>query len=89
MTVEQFALAITTARSRVLHGTWPTIHTDLPGYKKQQPVSFQDVETLARTLLLAVAEQIEAYVDAGQTNDSTDDLLTWIKSRRSPQVKSA
>jgi hypothetical protein len=30
VTVEEFVQAITTARSRILHGTWPTLHSDLP-----------------------------------------------------------
>ena len=82
ITVRQFALAITTARSRVVHGTWPTLHTDLPGYKGQPPVSFGDLETLARHLLTAFAKQIDEYVLAGETNDSVDALLAWIGARR-------
>lgn len=82
VSVRQFALAITTARSRVVHGTWPTLHTDLPGYKGQQPISYSDVETLARVLLLEFAHHIGAYIQAGETDESTDALLTWIKAKR-------
>jgi hypothetical protein len=82
VTVRQFTLAITTARSRVVHGTWPTLHTDLPGYKGQQPVSYNDVETLARLLLLQFAHHIDAYTQAGETDESTDAVLAWIKAKR-------
>jgi hypothetical protein len=82
VSVRQFALAITTARSRVVHGTWPTLHTDLPGYKGQQPISYSDVETLARVLLLEFAHHIGAYIQARETDESTDALLTWIKAQR-------
>lgn len=82
LTVEQFILNITTARSRVVHGTWPTIHTDLPGYKKQPPVSRGAVEMVASRLLIEVAHHIDAYVRAGETADDTDSLLSWIKSQR-------
>lgn len=82
LTVDQFILNITTARSRVAHGTWPTIHTDLPGYKKQQPVSRAQVEDVARLLLIQVAIGIEQYVSAGQTADDTESLFNWVKSQR-------
>ena len=83
-TVEQFALAVTTARSRVVHGTWPTLHTDLPGYKGQEAISCAALDDLARSLLLAVAASIKAYIEAGQTDDSVEALLAWLKANRTP-----
>jgi hypothetical protein len=81
VTVDQFVLNIATARSRVVHGTWPTIHTDLPGYRRQQPVSRAEVEMLASKLLIEVAHCIELYTKAGETADDTDALLNWVKSQ--------
>ncbi|AMB45063.1 hypothetical protein [Methylobacterium sp. AMS5] len=89
ITVEQFTLAVTTARSRVVHGTWPTIHTDLPGYKKNQPVARGELEMVASSLLIEFAHQVDAYVKAGQTADETDALLDWIKAQRQPSAPTA
>ncbi|SKA34294.1 HEPN domain-containing protein [Consotaella salsifontis] len=95
LTVEKFVLNITTARSRVVHGTWPTIHTDLPGYRKQQPISRSDLQAIASILLIHIAHHIEAYLTAGETNDDTDALLSWIKTQpqaaapASPQAPAA
>ena len=82
LTVNNFILNITTARSRVVHGTWPTIHTDLPGYRKQQPISRADLQAMAGTLLIEVAHHIEAYLNAGKTDDDADALLNWVKMRQ-------
>ncbi|MBZ9844051.1 hypothetical protein [Mesorhizobium sp. CA5] len=82
LTVDQFILNITTARSRIAHGTWPTISTDLPGYRQQQPVSRNAVEMVAGTLLVLIAHKIGEYVKAGETADDTDALLKWVKSQR-------
>ncbi|WP_035227245.1 hypothetical protein [Agrobacterium tumefaciens] len=81
-TVEQLVIAITTARSRIFHGTWPTLHTDLPSAKGKPPTSYADVETLARLLLLNFSLQLDAYQQAGETVDSTDAFLAWIKAQR-------
>lgn len=81
-TVEQLVIAITTARSRILHGTWPTLNTDLPSAKGKPSTSYADVETLTRLLLLNFSIQLDAYQQAGGTTDTTDALLTWIKAQR-------
>lgn len=86
LTVDQFILNITTARSRVVHGTWPTINTDLPGYKRQEPVSRAAVEMVASRLLFHVAHHIDGYVKAGETADDTDSLLIWVKSQRQQRI---
>jgi hypothetical protein len=54
----------------------------MPGHRGQRPVSYSDVETLARVLLLEFAHHIEACVQAGETDDTTDGLLAWIKAKR-------
>jgi hypothetical protein len=82
VTVEQLVIAITTARSRVLHGTWPTLQTDLPTAKGEHSVTYGDVESLTRMLLLQFSAHIDAYQAAGMTDDTTDALVAWIKNER-------
>lgn len=86
VTVEQLVVAITTARSRVLHGTWPTLHNDLPTAKGKPAVSYADVEFLARMLLLQFSVQMDAYQDAGKTEDTTEALVAWMKAERLAQT---
>ncbi len=82
VTVEQLVVAITTARSRVLHGTWPTLHNDLPTAKGKPAVSYADVEFLTRMLLVQFSVQLDAYQKAGNTEDTTEALIAWIKTER-------
>jgi hypothetical protein len=94
VTAGQLTTAITTARSRVLHGTWPTLHTDLPSAKGHAPATYADVELLARILLVQFSIYIDAYLQAGNAIDGTNDLIAWIKVQRthtssqSPQATS-
>jgi len=82
VSVEQLVTAITTARSRVLHGTWPTLHTDLPTAKGKPAVTYGDVEFLTRMLLLQFSVHMDAYEAAGRSDDTTDALVAWIKAER-------
>jgi len=82
VTVDQLVVAITTARSRILHGTWPTLHFDLPTAKGKPTVAYSDVEFLTRMLLLNFSVQMDAYQDAGQTGDTTEALLSWANAAR-------
>jgi hypothetical protein len=82
LTVDQFILNITTARSRVAHGTWPTINTDLPGYRKQKPIDRRELEMIAGQLLVRFAHFLELYGAACETSDSTDTFFGWIKVNR-------
>lgn len=82
VSVEQIVVAITTARSRILHGTWPTLHNDLPTQPGRLTTNYRDVETLARMLLLNFSMQLDAYQSDGQTDDSTEAFMSWIKAQR-------
>ena len=86
VTAGQVVVSITTARSRVLHGTWPTLHTDLPSTKGGSPITYSDVELLARLLLVEFSRYIDAYQQAGETTDSTEALIGWIKLQRNSQA---
>ena len=81
-TVSEVIAGITTARSRVLHGTWPTIHTDLPDAKGAPAITFGIVAEVARWLLLLFAQHLDAYGEDGQSADDTAAFLSWIKSAR-------
>jgi len=78
-TVDELVAAITTARSRILHGTWPTLHTDLPSAKGKPTIAFATVEEVARLLLLFFAKHLDAYADDGQSEDDTAAFLSWIR----------
>ena len=82
VTVDQFVFAITTARSRILHGTWPTLHNDLPSQPGRLTTSYRDVEQLTRTLLLTYSIQLDSYQSDGQTDDTTEAFIAWIKAER-------
>lgn len=79
VTVKTFVSSVVTARSRVLHGTWPTLSGELP-----LSVRITDVETLARTLLAAMSLTLDAYEAAGRTEDDIKDLLDWATAQRTP-----
>ncbi len=81
-TVEQFIEAITTARSRVLHGTWPTLQFDLPANKSSQAIGFGEVEGLARNLLLAFSGQLDLYIAAGNATDGVEAFFSWMKANQ-------
>ena len=82
-TSDDVVTAITTARSRILHGTWPTLHTDLPTATKTPLITFDDVERVARTLLLVFSTQMDSYIADGRTEDNTAAFLDWVKIARS------
>jgi hypothetical protein len=89
VSVEQIVLAITTARSRILHGTWPTLHSDLPQQSGRLTARYGDVEALARMLLLNFSLQLDAYQAAGKTDDTTEAFRSWMKAERLAQALTA
>ena len=77
--VKTFVESVVTARSRVLHGTWPTITNSLPA-RSGLYVGFAEVEDLARTLLVEMSLRLDAYVAAGQIADDSRSLMKWVRS---------
>lgn len=77
MTADQFAASIVTSRSRVLHGTWPTLHTELPDGNGGIRVSVNDAEALARMLLLRFSMAVDQYAAAGEVEDTVEAFLGW------------
>lgn len=88
VTARQFVAAIVTARSRVLHGTWPTLGTDLPGEDGQLQITYADVEPLARNLLVSFSRFLDSYQTLDSPADTTEALMRWVKERRSTAVSS-
>ncbi|BCK76910.1 hypothetical protein AA0242T_0382 [Acetobacter aceti NRIC 0242] len=76
ITAEQFATSIVTARSRVLHGTWPTLHTEPPN-KNGASVNVADVQALTRALIIMYAHTVDRYLAAGKTDDKIEIMLKW------------
>jgi len=77
MTAGEFAAAIVTARSRVLHGTWQTLTSDMPEGKAGKAIGFQETEQLARSLLVAVSVAIDKYAATAMPVDQVETLLEW------------
>lgn len=86
ITSDQLAASIVTSRSRVLHGTWPTLHTELPDGKGGVAVSIATAEQLARLLLIAFSEAVDVYGDAGAGDDTVEALLDWRLQQSAPPV---
>jgi hypothetical protein len=76
----------------VLHGTWPTLHHDLPAEKNNLTVTYGDVELITRLLLVSFSAHLDNYQSAGNTGstaDTTDAFLGWIKTQRAAQTAAA
>lgn len=86
VTVAQLAAAIVQARSQILHGTWPTLGSELPGSLGGMPLSFMDVEHLTRMFLLDATERLDAYTAVGETRDDIDSFLTWVRANPPPST---
>lgn len=84
ITADQLAASIVTSRSRVLHGTWPTLHTELPDGKGGVAVSIATAEHLARLLLIAFSEAVDVYGDVGAGDDTVEALLDWRLQQSAP-----
>lgn len=80
--IRDLADAITSARSRVLHGTWPTLGSDLPAVRNSTAISVWDIERVARTFLLEVAVGLDEYIATGETADDVVAFLEWNRSKR-------
>lgn len=84
ITADQLAASIVTSRSRVLHGTWPTLHTELPDSKGGVAVSTATAEQLARLLLVAFSEAVDTYGAAATGDDTVEALLDWKLQQSAP-----
>ena len=76
VTFKKFVEALVTNRSRVLHGTWPT----LPG--RDAGMSKSSLEDLARQFLIGYPQFLETYVkESDSPQDDARALLKWAVTR--------
>ncbi len=75
ITAKEFARGFVRDRSRVLHGTWPTLNVRLGG-------SREGLENLAASLARASAVEIDAYMQSSSATDDTEAFLSWVKSSK-------
>ena len=77
LNVKDFSNSLVTARSRVLHGSWPTLHPDMPGATGQIAIGRASAETLVRSLLLRMSEAIDLYAVSLGAVDTIPSFLAW------------
>lgn len=90
MTAGELAAAIVSARSRVLHGTWQTLTSDMPEVRGGKAISFEQTENIARSLLIAVSVAIDKYAMQEAPLDQVEQLLEWCQQTNpamSPSVE--
>lgn len=75
-TVIQFINSIAIARSRILHGTWSTL-THRPSTRDEHQHR-EEVELLARELLLHFTLQLDEYKNLENPEDDFKKFLEWI-----------
>ncbi|MDO9422164.1 MAG: hypothetical protein Q7T66_16000 [Herminiimonas sp.] len=75
ITVKEFAKGLVRDRSRLLHGTWSTLTTDMRSSRSSLTV-------LAHELLIQFSMELDEYEAAGTMIDDIDPFLTWIEARR-------
>lgn len=72
ITVKKLVEELVQTRSQVLHGTWPTLTTDLPGH-----VSADDLSRIARRLLILFALKLDRYTQTPTHADDVASFLSW------------
>lgn len=89
MTAAEFAAAIVTARSRVLHGTWQTLIPDLPEGKGGKTISLRATEQFARLLLVQFSLGLDRYGRSAAPVDQVETFLDWFRTASSPSTPPA
>jgi len=75
VTVDELVKGIVTDRSRILHGTWSTLKTNL---RDSRPT----LTYLVRDLLTNYTVELDAFVSEPSATDDIEQLLSWVQSRR-------
>ncbi|MAQ30663.1 MAG: hypothetical protein CL950_11980 [Erythrobacter sp.] len=89
MTAAEFAAAIVTARSRVLHGTWQTLIPDLPVGKGGKTISLRAAEQFARLLLVEFSLGLDHYGGSADPIDEVEPFLDWFRTTSAPSTPPA
>lgn len=74
ITVKEFAKGLVRDRSRILHGTWSTLSSNLT-------VSRSSLTSLVRTSLLSVTLALDQFAEAPGAKDDINVFLNWMKKR--------
>lgn len=82
VTAKQFARGIVNDRSRILHGTWSTLNSQLTRNRG-------GLENFAVTVVRRMVLELEEYSRFPGAVDSIEDFLLWIKSRPRSQMSGA
>jgi hypothetical protein len=77
ITIRELVEEMVRSRSRVLHGTWPTLGSDLPG-----SVPVADLAALVRRLIGLFAVKLELYTTDRENKDDVVAFLTWVQAQR-------
>jgi hypothetical protein len=86
MTAAEFAAAIVTARSRVLHGTWQTLIPDLPEGKGGKTISLRATEQFACLLLVKFSLALDHYGASAAPVDQLEPFLDWLRTGPAPST---
>ncbi|WP_157384418.1 hypothetical protein [Nitratireductor soli] len=76
ITVKKLVEELVQTRSQVLHGTWPTLTTDLPGH-----VSTDDLSRIARRLLVLFGLKLDRYTQTPSHTDDVASFLSWVREQ--------
>jgi len=75
VTVKDFSKDLVRDRSRLLHGTWSTLATDMRSSRSSLTV-------LALELLINFSVELDEYEAAAPMGDDIDRFLAWVEARR-------
>ena len=73
VTVEEFVKDLVTARSRILHGTWSTLSSELPLEKEA-------VAALCRNILIVFTIQLDRYLATPGYVDDIEPFIAWMET---------
>ncbi len=75
VTAKQFAMAVVSDRSKILHGTLPTLNSRLA--RNRAAVEAFVIAVVRRAVL-----ELDAYAGSARPEDNIDDFLSWVRQRR-------
>ena len=76
----EFARKVVRDRSRILHGTWSTLHA--------RGIDRAGMEGFVVTVLRKAVIELEAYAHSAGPADDIDEFLGWVRQRKTTSVPS-
>lgn len=74
LSARQFARNVVRDRSRILHGTWPTLNA--------RGIDRVGMEGFVMTVLRAAVIELEAYIHSADPANDVDEFLSWMRQRK-------